>query len=425
MKLQLSLLLWPCLLVGGLLAGCNQPGPAPLTAGATPQAAPEHWGKLEARATFAAVGDILMHGDVKKSAAEAARQGWGNEGFDALWAGVKTQISQVDWAFANLETPIAPRTDLGSRAFMFNAPASVLQSLADSGFDMVSFANNHVYDQGRAGFIETLDELEKSPLHTIGAGRTCAAAQTAQLRDINGIKVAFIGASQVFNSLYNAAADTPCVFVYQRAAALTAVQAARAAGAEAVVFSLHWGVEYETAPQQSMIDEAHALMEGGVDVLLGHHPHVLQPVEAYETRDGRVAAVIYSLGNFISNQSRFYRSGISQESVGDTRDGAILRFTLLRKDYGKGVKRVELAELSAQPLWTENNWTARQAGSSRDTIIRVVPNDTRIAQLREQLQKTSDPQQELALRKQLELYQLRHKRAQSILGDGWVYNPHR
>ncbi len=418
MMLRFTLLLWIF-----LLAGCNQPGPASLTPGASPHAAPEHWGRIEARATFAAVGDILMHGDVKKSAAEAARQGWGNEGHDALWAAVKQEISQVDWAFANLETPIAPRTNQGSRAFMFNAAPSVLQSLADTGFDMVSFANNHVYDQGRAGFIETLDELAQSPLQWIGAGRSCAAAQTAHIREISGIKVAFIGASQVFNSLHNAAADTPCVFVYQREAALAAVQAARTAGAEAVIFSLHWGVEYETAPQQRMIDEAHALMEGGVDMLLGHHPHVLQPVEAYETRDGRVAAVIYSLGNFISNQSRFYRAGISQDSVGDTRDGAILRFTLLRKDYGKGNKRVELAELSAQPLWTENNWTARQAGSSRETLIRVLPTDTRIAQLREQLGKTQDPQQELALRKQLELYQLRHQRARHILGDGWVYQP--
>ena len=407
------------------LVACSQPGDRHpgIAAGNTPKAAPEHWGKLEARATFAAVGDILMHGDVKKSAAEAAKQGWGNGGHDALWAGVKNEISSVDWAFANLETPVAPVNNLGAKAFMFNADPVVLKSLADTGFDMVSFANNHVYDQGRAGFIETLGELGKSPLDFIGAGNSCAQAQQAKIRELGGIKVAFIGASQVFNSLFNKGADEPCVFVYQREAALAAVQAARQAGAEAVIFSLHWGVEYETAPQQAMIDEAHALMDGGVDVLLGHHPHVLQPVEAYETRDGRIAAVIYSLGNFISNQSRFYRIGISQEAVGDPRDGAILRFELLRKDYGKGVKRVELANLSAQPLWTENNWAERQKGSSKETLIRVIPNDTRIAQLREQLKGITDPKRELLVRKQLELYQLRHQRAKSILGDGWVYKP--
>lgn len=405
------------------LAGCSQQTTHPVSPTQTPTPAPEHWGKLEARATFAAVGDILMHGDVKKSAAEAAEQGAANGGYDALWAGVKSEISNVDWAFANLETPVAPVNNLGSRAFMFNADPVVLKSLADTGFDMVSFANNHVYDQGRAGFIETISELEKSPLEFIGADKNCAAAQTAKIRELGSIKVAFIGASQVFNSLFNKGVNEHCVFVYERTAAIKSIKAARAAGAEAVIFSLHWGVEYETAPQQAMIDEAHALMDAGVDVLLGHHPHVLQPVEAYETSDGRIAAVIYSMGNFISNQSRFYRHGLTQETAGDPRDGVILRFDLLRKDYGKGIKRVELANLSAQPLWTENNWAERQKGTSKETIIRVIPNDTRIAQLREQLKATRDPKQEFRLRKQLEIYERRRYRAISILGDGWIYKP--
>jgi len=419
MKLLMPGLLGALLLLGG----CSQNIHRPVSPTQAPKPAPEHWGKLEARATFAAVGDILMHGDVKKSAAEAAKQGAGNAGYDALWAGVKNEISAVDWAFANLETPVAPVNNLGAKAFMFNADPVVLKSLADTGFDMVSFANNHVYDQGRAGFIETISELSKSPLQFIGAGNNCAAAEEAKIRDLGGIKVAFIGASQVFNNLLNKGTDESCVFVYERAAAIKSIKAARTAGAEAVIFSLHWGVEYEVAPQQTMIDEAHALMEAGVDVLLGHHPHVLQPVEAYETNDGRIAAVIYSLGNFISNQSRFYRHELNQEATGDPRDGAILRFDLLRKDYGKGVKRVELANLSAQPLWTENNWTERQKGTSKETIIRVVPNDTRIAQLRTQLKATTDPKQELKLRKQLEAYENRHKRAISILGDGWTYKP--
>jgi poly-gamma-glutamate synthesis protein (capsule biosynthesis protein) len=419
MKLLMPSLLGALLLLGG----CSQNIHRPVSPTQAPTAAPEHWGKLEARATFAAVGDILMHGDVKKSAAEAATQGAGNDGYDALWAGVKAEISSVDWAFANLETPVAPVNNLGAKAFMFNADPVVLKSLADTGFDMVSFANNHVYDQGRAGFIETISELSKSPLQFIGAGNSCAAAQEAKIRDLGGIKVAFIGASQVFNNLLNKGVNESCVFVYERTTAIQSIKAARAAGAEAVIFSLHWGVEYEVAPQQTMIDEAHALMDAGVDVLLGHHPHVLQPVEAYETTDGRIAAVIYSLGNFISNQSRFYRHELNQTAAGDPRDGAILRFDLLRKDYGKGIKRVELANLSAQPLWTENNWAERQKGTSKETIIRVIPNDTRIAQLRRHLKTTSDPKQELKLRKQLEAYENRHHRALSILGDGWSYKP--
>ena len=114
------------------LIACSQPGDRHpgIAASNAPKAAPEHWGKLEARAIFVTVGDILMHGDVKKSAAEAAKQGWGNDGHDALWAGVKNEISSVDWAFANLETPVAPVNNLGAKAFMFNADPAALKSLA-------------------------------------------------------------------------------------------------------------------------------------------------------------------------------------------------------------------------------------------------------------------------------------------------------
>lgn len=404
-----------------LVTGCSQLADKPIRTTASPTPAAEHWGQLEARATFAAVGDVLMHGDVKKSAAEAAAQGVGNQGYDALWAGVKNEIQSVDWAFANLETPIAPEHNLGSKAFMFNADPVVLKSLHDTGFDMVSFANNHVFDQGRAGFIESIQQLKQSPLDFLGAGDSCAEARTAKIRDIGGIKVAFIGASQVYNNLLNKGEDEPCSFVYNRAQALAAVDAARAAGAEAVVFSLHWGIEYETAPQTWMIEEAHALMDGGVDVFLGHHPHVLQPLEAYETKDGRIAAAIYSMGNFVSNQSRFYREGINQTEAGDPRDGVIFRFTLLRKNYGKGVVRVELSNLSVQPLWTENNWTERQKGAAKDTSIRVITDDSRIKALREQLKHVASPEQELKLRKELEMYENRKARALGILGDGWEY----
>lgn len=404
-----------------LLSACSQIPERPATATASPTPAPEHWGSLEARATFAAVGDVLMHGDVKKSAAEAAAKGVANEGYDALWAGVKAEISGVDWAFANLETPVAPVHNLGSKAFMFNADPVVLKSLHDTGFDMVSFANNHVFDQGRAGFIETIEQLKQSPLEFLGAGETCAAAQAAKIRTIGGIKVAFIGASKVYNNLLNKGADEPCSFVYNRAQVIASAQAARAAGAEAVILSLHWGIEYETAPQQWMIDEAHALLDGGVDLLLGHHPHVLQPLEAYETKDGRIAAVIYSMGNFVSNQSRFYRAEVNQTEAGDPRDGVIFRFTLVRKNYGKGQVRVELNNLSVQPLWTENNWNARQKGKAKDTYIRVVTNDSRIAELRQQIAIAASPESELQLRKELELYENRKARAISILGDGWEF----
>jgi soluble P-type ATPase len=388
-----------------------------------PKAAATHWGTQEGVVTFAAVGDVLMHQAVKDTAAHAASLGVGNQGYDQLWSTLHDEISSVDLAFANLETPIAPKSTLGTGAFLFNAAPIILQSLNNLGIDIVSFANNHAYDQGRQGLIETLAEIRKSPLAAIGAGDNCAQAKTALIREVNGIKVGFIGASAVFNNQLNKADTDACVNVFERASAIASVQEARTAGAEFIVYSVHWGVEYETLPTQKMIEDAHALMDAGVDVLLGHHPHVLQPVEAYETNDKRICVAIYSMGNFVSNQSRFYRQGVSPAQFGEPRDGVIFRFSAIRKNYGAGPARVELANVSVQPLWTENNWLERQKGTATFTAIRVVINDERSAELQKELTKTTDINRQIEIKKLLEIYAQRHQAASKILGEEWVYKP--
>jgi len=403
-----------------LMAGCSKPLP-PLNPNQPPQPSAEDWGKNESLVTFAAVGDILMHQSVKDAATHASTQGIGNQGYDFLWSELQDELSQVDLAFANLETPVAPTSSIGTGAFLFNADPVVLKSLQTLGIDLVSFANNHAYDQGRKGFIETMDELRKTQLDFIGAGDTCAAANTALIKEIKGIKIGFIGSSTVFNGQLNTKEDEACVNVFERESAIESIKKAREAGAEFVIYSIHWGVEYKTKPAQSQIDDAHALMDAGVDVLLGHHPHVLQPVEVYETSDNRLAVAIYSLGNFVSNQSRFYRHGISPDHVGDPRDGVIFRFSAIRKNYGIGKSRVELAQVSAQPTWTENNWLARQRGTEKETFIRVVTNDQRIQELQSELEKATEEEKIIELKKSLELYQQRHQAASLVLGEEWIF----
>lgn len=402
------------------LTACSKPIP-PLNPAPAPKPAADDWGKNESVVTFAAVGDLLMHQAVKDAATYASTQGFGNQGYDALWSDLQEELGEVDLAFANLETPIAPTTSIGTGAFLFNADPIVLKSLQTLGIDLVSFANNHSYDQGRKGFIETLDELRKTQLEFIGAGDTCADAKTALIKEIKDIKIGFIGSSAVFNNQLNTKDNEACVNVFDRESAIESVKKAREAGAEFIVFSVHWGVEYKTAPSQAQIDDAHALMNAGVDVLLGHHPHVLQPVEVYETSDKRIATAIYSIGNFVSNQSRFYRHGISPDHVGNPRDGVIFRFSAIRKNYGVGKSRVELAQVSAQPTWTENNWLARQRGTEKETVIRVVTNDQRIQELQTELEKATEEAKIIELKKSLELYQQRHQAASLVLGEEWIF----
>ena len=398
--------------------------PDPLTPTDAPQTVSRRWKgpTVVAKARVIAVGDLLMHGMVQKSAAlgnrlGAAGESLNHEGFPVLFEHVDDYLRSADLTFANLETPVAPKANKGTRQFVFNVSAAFLPALQDVGFDVVSFANNHVYDQGRDGFVETLDNLEGSKLTFVGAGRTCDQSQAPKMTETNGIKVAWLGASKVYTDNLNAAETEACSFAYDRDKALAAVKAARAAGAEIVIFSIHWGQEYKTAPSQAEVDDAHALMDGGVDLIIGHHPHVLQPVEIYATPDGRRAVVAYSLGNFISNQSAWYLFGTQQDHHGYTRDGLALQVDLVKKDYGPGPDgspqvKVELANVLGVPLWTDNN----SKGNAETPLIRTVLIDEELKATQAALEAEKDWEKSLALKRRIELLNARREAIIGVIG---------
>jgi hypothetical protein len=339
-----------------------------------------------ASARLVFTGDLMMHGLVHRSAADAdvvedgASQN--HSGYDVLFDGIRDQVRLADLAFLNLETPVTERPRVGVRSMVFNAPPVLIGSLAGLGFDAVGFSNNHVYDQRRGGFVETLDRLDAAGIAPIGAGRTCAEAYGPQRFDLNGIQVAFLGSTEVFNDDLNAGDDQACAAVLEPDRVLEEAAAARASGADIVLLSVHWGVEYDTAPQPRQVRTAHRLIEGGVDALIGHHPHVLQPFEVVEAEDGRRGLIVYSLGNLVSNQSAWYEPGLHAAEQGNPRDGLLLSLRLVKRRYGRGDQRVvrtELADVVATPLWTTNNTQGRD--DSERVEIRVVPTRDRMAAL--------------------------------------------
>ena len=200
--------------------------------------------------------------------------------------------------------------------------------------------------------------------------------------------------------------------------------AAAARQADAVVVSVHWGIEYEQQPREAEVALAHRLAEAGALVVLGHHPHVLQPVELYPRADGRTALIAYSLGNFVSNQSRHYLHGVTPEKVGATRDGVILRAELARRDYGRGVVRVELAGADWLPLWTENDTddAERRLRKSRPAI-QVVSIDRALAGVQRELAELPDPvppaaqERYVKLRQREELYRARRAAIAAVAGE--------
>jgi poly-gamma-glutamate synthesis protein (capsule biosynthesis protein) len=338
----------------------NEAPPTAATSVSTPAGLPVHpvaaakpppgpVAPLVSRVTLVATGDIMAHGAVKEAAAAAG-------GFDALYAPVAGVIGPADLAFGNLETPVAPKSDHGSRSFVFNAPPAMLTALKKVGFDVVLFANNHVYDQDRNGFIESLGSLSDSGLKWLGAGKTRDEAQAPLRLEVNGMKIAWFGAAQFFNDPKNVDDPTqPAANLIDGPAMAAAIAKVRPE-VDAVLVSVHWGVEYMEAPRQSEIDLAHQWFDAGADVIIGSHPHILQPLEIYRASDGRICMCLYSLGNFISNQSRQYVLHASADKVGDSRDGVIVKFALEKRSYGAAGTAINLADVSYVPLWTDNNY---------------------------------------------------------------------
>ncbi|HEY6100186.1 MAG TPA: CapA family protein, partial [Anaeromyxobacter sp.] len=217
-------------LLMGLLAGCaaaSRPPAAPATVAAAaapalpargaevrPAPPPEAPIRTTARATIAAVGDVLMHEAVKRSA-EAHRKDAPDGGYAWLYAPVADLMSQPDLTFANLETPVAPDAASGTREYVFNAPPEAVAALRGAGVDLVSVANNHAFDQGRPGFEETLRRVEAAGVRTVGAGPPDRPAGPVRV-EAGGLTLAFLGWAHFFNQEGNAcpparAGAEPCL----------------------------------------------------------------------------------------------------------------------------------------------------------------------------------------------------------------------
>jgi poly-gamma-glutamate synthesis protein (capsule biosynthesis protein) len=378
----------------------------------------------------AAVGDVLMHGAVQNAAADHRAPG-NDDGFGWLWSPVADLLASADLAFANLETPVAPRTGPGARSFVFNAPPSTVRALRRAGVSLVSVANNHIFDQGRPGFEETLANLHELAMPYVGAGPAGSEAGP-WFFEANGLRIAFLAYARFFNQSGNECPTAPAREIRSclRASLLDPERAvsdvkAAAQAADAVVVSLHWGDEYRRQPSEPDVALAHRLVEAGALLVLGHHPHVLQPIELHPLPDGRTALIAYSLGNFVSNQSRNYVHGITPEKVAATRDGVILRAEIARRDYGRGVVRVELSGADWLPLWTENDTAdpERRARGKARPSIQVVSLDRALATVRAELAALPDPippEQEarfLQLRRREDLYLSRRAAISAVLGE--------
>ncbi len=299
-------------LVAAVLVAC-QAGPAAAPGDPSPAAtAPTTATRPVVRTfTIAATGDLLIHMPV---AAVAKAYGAGSGlayDFRPMFDLVRPTLSAADLAICHQETPLSrDDTDLSGYP-TFNAPRELASAAADAGFDRCSTASNHAFDQSAGGVVDTIDALEAAGLGWAGTARTAEEAARPKVDHVEGVAVAYLSYAYGLNGLTLPADGPWLVNLIDPDRILADAAAARAAGAQFVVVSLQWGNEYQSAPTPEQVDLAHLLLASpAIDLIVGHHVHVVQPVERVGDK-----YVLYGLGNFLSNQTPNCCPAASQDGV--------------------------------------------------------------------------------------------------------------
>lgn len=317
--------------------------------------------QVTASATVGAQGDLLMHIQLIQS----SKTEDGSYDFSPMFQYVAPYVQSLGYAAINLETT------LGGSAYPyrgnpeFNCPDTIADAMAAAGYDMVLTANNHSSDTHSSGILRTLEQLRSRNLTTLGTMLNSEEKKYAVV-DVNGIKLGMLCYTYATNELSE---GQPSLnyrdFIKQKGIVnyfletklerfLTEVEGhiadMKADGAEAILLYIHWGQEYATTENATQQGMAQRLCDLGVDVIIGGHPHVVQPVELIESSvdPGHRAVCIYSVGNAVSNQMK------NEDKVfasGHSEDGALFSVTFEKYDDGS----VKIGAVDVLPTWVNRH----------------------------------------------------------------------
>lgn len=247
-------------------------------------------GALTPTTSISMVGDIFMDGSVKSYIDK--------NGGDYPWEMVKEYFQNDDVTIGNLETSITTKdTKWPEKTYNFRGDPKNLKFMKEAGVDVVALGNNHSLDYGYEGFLDTLNHLDKSEIKRVGGGKNKKEAIEGIILDKNDIKIGILSFSRVVPSVdWYATSKRPGIVGAYDGHIKDVLERVREIKEEVdiLVLSIHWGVEGSTTPRKEEIALAKKLIDGGVDIIMGHHPHVLQGIEIYNGKP-----IFYSLGNFI------------------------------------------------------------------------------------------------------------------------------
>jgi hypothetical protein len=307
--------------------------------------------RAQTSVTIVAGGDILLDRGVRTRLTENTDPG-------ALLQPIAAILREADLAMANLECALVDSGTPIYKVHMFRGDPSMASVLAGAGLDILSLANNHAYDYGRAALLETQAHLVRAGIRSVGAGPDATASFEPVFLEVNSMRLAVLGYVDLVLEGLPPEQDAPGPAHGDRARLIAAVRAA-AQEADFVIVQIHWGSEYAVYPSEDQRQLARALVAAGADLILGHHPHVIQPVQWVDN-----ALVFYSLGNLIFDGGR------------PGSDEAILARVVLSLDDPVGSARTDMPDPDARvtavevlPLWIDD---CRPLPAPAERVERIV-----------------------------------------------------
>jgi poly-gamma-glutamate synthesis protein (capsule biosynthesis protein) len=299
-------------------------------------------------------GDTLIHSAVYNQAqANGAKSGKAYD-FNPMFDKVRPIISAADVAICHQETPLTADDKQLSGYPVFSTPHEIADALFGAGYDGCSTASNHSFDRNVQGITDTMNVFDQVGLKQSGMARTPEENAKPTIYTANGVTIAHLAYAYGLNGytlpadkqylvrLINPGKDSPTDQPYSSQHILADAKAAKAAGADLVVISIHWGIEYQSKPTPSQIALANELLASpDIDLLIGDHVHVIQPIDRIGDK-----YVIYGLGNFLSNQAPVADATLPAAS----QDGMIVDVTLTETDVNGVFKTTKVGYT---PTWVD------------------------------------------------------------------------
>ncbi len=310
--------------------------------------------------SLAVVGDIMCHDTNYRDAYNSETKTYD---FSHVFSNIADKLSSADLTIGNLETTFAG-SDRGYSGYpTFNTPDALAANLKNLGFDVLSTANNHSLDKGFSGLTRTIEVLDENGISHMGTYTSEESRNEILVKDVNGIKIAFLAYTYGTNGIPVPSGKDFCVNLINKDQIKADLEKAKSLDVDLISVNMHWGNEYRLKSTTEQEELADFLFENGVDIILGSHPHVLEPMErrTITLEDGteKDGFLIYSLGNFVSGQTKQY-----------TNHSIILNLKITKHgDDGK----ITIDDVTYTPIYVDNR------GSSADERFKILDIKQEIA----------------------------------------------